>query len=391
MSVAPGLLHAQFDFKLADRTVQVHSFASQGFAYSNDNNYLTMQTSQGSFAMTDGGVNMSTQITDKFRVGAQAYDRNIGVMGKGRVTLDWALGDYRFKSWFGVRAGKVKTVLGLYNDTQDMESLHTWAILPQSAYPLDLRASTIAHIGVDVYGSFGLKHRGDLSYTAYVGSRSDDPTGGYTYGLKSFGIDLNGVTGRLSGADVRWNNPVEGLVLGVSFLNSPMSTIGTITTPGLPPNSPYTIDARDNTLAYYVQYKAHNFTVDGEYRRETIATNIVVTPMPGFHVPSTYSTDERGWYIAAAYRVHKRLELGTYRSSFVPVWGGDHASPDNHIRDQVVTARVDLTKFWDIKIEGHFIDGYGAPQALRGFYPANNPTGMNPQTNMLVIRTGWSF
>ena len=52
-------------------TFQVHSFASQGFAYSNDNNYLTMDTSKGSFAMTDGGVNISTQVTDKFRVGAQ--------------------------------------------------------------------------------------------------------------------------------------------------------------------------------------------------------------------------------------------------------------------------------------------------------------------------------
>ena len=170
-SVAPSLLRAQFDFKVADRDVQVHSFASQGFALSTDNNYLTMNTSQGSFAMTDGGINISTAITDKFRVGAQAYDRNLGAMGNGRLTLDWALGDYKFASWFGVRAGKVKTVFGLYNDTQDMEFLHTWAILPQSAYPLDLRASTIAHRGVDVYGTIGVRSHGEVSYTAYVGSR----------------------------------------------------------------------------------------------------------------------------------------------------------------------------------------------------------------------------
>lgn len=29
LTVAPGLLHAQFDFQLAGRNVQVHSFASQ--------------------------------------------------------------------------------------------------------------------------------------------------------------------------------------------------------------------------------------------------------------------------------------------------------------------------------------------------------------------------
>ena len=214
---APEGLDAQFDFKLAGRPVQVHSFASQGFAYSNHNNYLTMNTSRGSFDMTDGGMNLSSEITDKFRVGAQVYDRNIGILGKGRLTLDWALGDYRFKSWFGVRAGKVKTTLGLYNDTQDLESLHTWAILPQSAYPLDLRASTIAHVGVDVYGTFKLGRFGDLGYTGYAGSRPYDPAGGYAYGVKEFGIDIRSLTGRQAGGDLRWSNFVKGVMVGASF------------------------------------------------------------------------------------------------------------------------------------------------------------------------------
>jgi len=55
MSLAPGLLYGQFDFKLAGRGVQIHSFASQGFAYSNQNNYLTLKTSDGSGAFTDSG------------------------------------------------------------------------------------------------------------------------------------------------------------------------------------------------------------------------------------------------------------------------------------------------------------------------------------------------
>src|ERR1035441_4851765 len=152
LSVVPGLLYGQFDFKVEDRTVQVHSFASQGFAYSNDNNYLTMKTSQGSFAMTDGGANISTQLSDKFRVGAQVYVRNVGRLGGWHPLLDWAYVDYRAKDWFGVRAGRVKTSLGLYTDTQDAESLNTWALLPQSMYPADLRSATISHDGLDIYG-----------------------------------------------------------------------------------------------------------------------------------------------------------------------------------------------------------------------------------------------
>src|ERR1700722_10815228 len=150
--VIPALLHAQFDFTVDGRQVQIHSFASEGFAYSNDNNYLTMDTSKGSFAMTDAGANISMPVTDSFRVGAQVYARNIGQLGDYHLQLDWAYGDYKFKDWFGIRAGKVKTALGLFNDTQDEGFLHTWAILPQSIYPLDLRSNVIAHTGGDIYG-----------------------------------------------------------------------------------------------------------------------------------------------------------------------------------------------------------------------------------------------
>ncbi len=138
-------LEAQFTFK--NRPVQIHGFASQGFTKSDNNNYLTMNTSEGSFAFTDGGLNGSIQLTGKFRVGAQLYIRNIGTLGDWHPIVDWAVADYKFKDWFGVRAGKVKSVLGLYNDTQDMEFLHTWAILPQSLYPLDLRSAVMSRCG----------------------------------------------------------------------------------------------------------------------------------------------------------------------------------------------------------------------------------------------------
>src|SRR5271166_183658 len=111
ISLATGLfmvaggLHAQFNFDVDGKQVQVHSFLEQGFGYSNDNNFLTMKTSQGSFAMTDAGVNFSVNLTDHFRVGAQVYDSNVGQLGHWRPELDWAVADYRFKEWFGIRAG----------------------------------------------------------------------------------------------------------------------------------------------------------------------------------------------------------------------------------------------------------------------------------------------
>ncbi len=107
-SMVPGGLRAQH-FNLKGHAVQVHGFVSQGYLNSDVNNYLTMPTSEGSFSFTDGGVTLASQITDRFRVGVQGYVRNVGKLGNGQVTLDWASGDYSFKDWFGVRAGKVKS------------------------------------------------------------------------------------------------------------------------------------------------------------------------------------------------------------------------------------------------------------------------------------------
>jgi hypothetical protein len=91
-----------------------------------------------------------------------------------------------------------------------------------------------------------------------------------------------------------------------------------------------------------------------------------------------------------AYRVTKRLEIGTYNSRFyvdAPQNPADKAS--NHIFDQVVTARFDITKWMNIKVEEHFINGYGDTYSEHGFYAANNPNGLKPSTDMLVIRAGF--
>jgi hypothetical protein len=44
-----------------------------------------------------------------------------------------------------------------------------------------------------------------------------------------------------------------------------------------------------------------------------------------------------------------------------------------------------------VKLEGHFMHGYAASDAFRGFYPVDNPQGLKPTTNLLVIRTGIQF
>ncbi|MFZ0762076.1 MAG: hypothetical protein WAM69_19170 [Candidatus Sulfotelmatobacter sp.] len=392
-------LEAQ-EFKLFERTVQVHGFVSQGLVYTNHNNWLTMNTSDGSAAMTDFGLNMSSEVTDKLRIGAQVYDRNLGQLGQYHPSLDWALADYRFKSWLGVRGGKVKTTLGLFNDTQDLDFLRPFALLPQSVYPTDLRDATIAHVGGDVYGNISLRRNlGDLSYTAYAGHRSDSIYSGYPYYLSSFGSQIKSFGGLQYGGDLRWNTPLKGLLVGASRLDEDLTGNGLALNPfnlgaGLVPYSE--TSKSDWANQFYGEYTLGSLHLASEYRRYWRNQEL-------FGGTSESFADVRGWYVSGAYRVSKRFEIGSYYSRYTianVVAGAlaafyppatDTSLPANHDYDKVITGRADLNKFWNVKIEGHFMDGYGSGPYPNGFYTQVNPQGFQPNTNALVIKTGVNF
>jgi hypothetical protein len=400
LCVGPSTLQAQ-EFKLFERTVQVHGYVAQGFVYTNDNNWLTMDTSSGSAAMTDMALNASSQITDKLRVGAQGFNRSLGQLGQYHPSLDWAVADYRFKSWFGMRGGKVKTVLGLYNDTQDEDFLRVFALLPQSVYPTDLRDATIAHVGGDIYGEISLKHKlGDLSYTVYAGHRADSIYSGYPYLLTQFGTNFKSFGGLQYGADLRWKTPLKGLRIGASRLDQDTTGKGTGLLDPLNPafgNVPYSeFSKADWTNQFYGDYGHGRLRLDSEYRR--YVRNQLI-----FGGASQNLDDVRGWYISGSYRIIKRLQLGSYYSRYTitsilvgPVLAfasseTDTSLPANHIYDKVITGRVDLNRFWNVKVEGHFMNGYGSSTYPDGFYPQVNPQGFKPDTNALVIKTGVNF
>jgi hypothetical protein len=398
LCAAPAVMRAQFDFTLDGLPVQVHSFASQGFAYSNTNNYLTMDTSQGSFNMTDVGANVSVRINDKLRIGVQVYDRDFGQLGKWHPELDWATVDYRYKDWLGFRGGIVKTVFGLENDTQDMDFLHTFALQPQSVYPTDLRDATIHHTGGDIYGSVPIKNLGSFSYTVFGGLRQDSKYGGYPYMLTATGGNLTSYGGPQVGADLRWNTPLKGLVVGSAHMGESITGKGTWTL-AFPGEAPFSMayeehSNRDWTNQFYGEYTVGKLRLASEYRRYWRDEDI-------FGNTWEVTTDVRGWYASAEYRISKRLAVGSYYSRWAVAWvdtmaglveSPSQSAPDRHLYDKVVTARVDLTKFWNVKVEGHFMDGYGAPGMYPdGFYTATNLQGLKPTTNLLLVRTGWNF
>jgi len=381
------LLNAQ-DFKLFDRTVQFHGFASQGFVYTSDNNWLSMGSASGSGAMTDMGANVSTAITDKLRIGAQVYDRNLGHLGQWHPTLDWAYADYRFTDWLGVRAGKVKTVSGLYNDTQDMDFLRPFALLPQGVYPTAIREVTIAHKGGDIYGHISLGGKnGSLQYTAFAGERDDSKYGGYFYLEQTPPpvLVLNSISALQYGGDLRWNTPIKGLLVGVSRFSESNEGDGQFDAgAGFMPFSQSS--KADWNNQFYGQYIHNKFEVEAEYRRSWIDEFL-------YSGAEEVQTNAKAWYVAGSYRVFRWLQVASYYSDLnvqSPI--GPFGNSNGYIHDKDVTLRFDANRYLNFKLEGHFMDGVGVPGVYPGgFFGIDNPNGLKPGTNAVVVKTNFNF
>ncbi len=160
--------------------IQIHGFVTQGFLYSSSNNYLTVNSSSGSLDWSDGVVSISDPVSDKLRVGIQLHMSQLGDVGGPTLQVDWASADYRANDRARVSFGKVKTVVGLFNDTQDVDPVQLWALLPQGVYSIDNKSFNLAHYGADFYGEMPLgKQGGTLGYRAYAGYRVLDLESGY--------------------------------------------------------------------------------------------------------------------------------------------------------------------------------------------------------------------
>lgn len=366
--ICTGSLQAQ---SLAE--VEIHGFVTQGFLFSSNNNYLTMQSSDGSLQWTDGAVSFSDSLTDNLRVGIQLHMYQLGELGGPNLQIDWASGDYRFNDHFGVRAGKVKTVLGLFNDSQDVDAVFLWTLLPQCSYPVDNESFFLAHVGGEVYGDLSLgKRAGKLEYHAHAGRVSLDLNGGFVKQVAQYGLVFpTSPGGKTYGGDLRWESPWRGLTIGSS---ADLEALDGTAPGGGMHVAPFLISAQ------YAQFTKGKFYFAGEYDRTPASAVLTIGPAV-IPVPQ----DLRSWYAMGSYRFLKRFQVGSYYSHFVNK-ALDGSLPANYSKDWVVSGRYDFNAYFYGKIEGHFLRGTGL-----GYYASTNPNGLQPNSNILAAKIGFSF
>ena len=357
-----------------DLNLQVHGFATQGFLYTNHNSWNGTDSANGSAAWSEVVVNLSAQPEDKLRIGVQARYFLLGDYGD-QITLDWAQLDYRANQYFGVRAGKVKTPTGLWNETQDIDSAHLWALMPQSIYPIASRDSLLDHYGGVVYGAISLGERNKIEYRGFGGTRIISGNDSVFQPLRDQGISVpNGIRGPIYGVALRWQTPVRGLMAGAS--EDVEQPAGEIT---IGPMQGTISSARIVSPDFFVRYDRGRIMVAGEYDRTPVNSTIKLTGLPAIPDP----TDYRAFYFMGSYRAAAKLNVGAYYSSFMnrsaPV------SSTRYQKDWVISGRYDFNAYLYVKAEQHFING-----TALGFNASDN-AGLQPVTRMTILKLGASF
>jgi hypothetical protein len=191
--------------------IEIHGFVSQGVIKTTDNNYLA-SSERGSFEFSEVGINFTKRLTDRLRIGAQLFSRDLGPLGNYTARMDWYYLDYRFRDWLGLRAGRTKLPFGLYNELNDIDSARVPVLLPQSIYPITSRDSLLAATGLELYGYVSLGAGGALDYRLYGGTIFVDVTNRLTSPTRIANFENPYVIG----GRLLWETPWNGLRLGAS-------------------------------------------------------------------------------------------------------------------------------------------------------------------------------
>lgn len=323
--------------------LEVHGFASQGFILTLKNDYLARDTTKGSFEFSEVGINFTKPLTEALRMGVQFFAQDLGPSGSYDAKVDWFYVDYRFADWLGLRAGRLKTPYGLYNEIQDVDSARVPVLLPQSVYPLQNRQTLFAHTGAELYGYVRSQSAGALEYRLFGGTIFLDAD---SFTPPGTGIELDVRIPLVAGGRLLWETPLDGLRIGGSVERLRLET-----TAFIPTIAPVEIENRSWLWVASAEYGISNLMLAAEYARwDTEQTS----NQPSVSAPLE-SLSERG-YVMASYRVKPWLQPGAYYSVLFP--DVHHRSGrENRQFDVAATLRFDINAHWLAKLEGHYMAG----------------------------------
>ncbi|WP_300668557.1 hypothetical protein [Desulfoluna sp.] len=353
--------------------VNIHGFISQGYIMTTDNKFFGDTDDGGSYQFNERGLNFSSDVSDRLRIGLQVFSRDFGTLGDNEVTIDWAYADYTFTEWANFKAGKIKLPQGLYNTSRDVDMLRTSILLPQSVYNEGWRDSINAMNGFELYGYVPAGAVGSFEYHAQGGVNQFKDDGAEMRLLEdqfpvALGVDVtnNQVDATYVGSLV-WETPLEGFRIGASGWQ--MSFDGDITrnpVKALSEENPVSclIDVTQTGWTTSLEYAIGDLVLSTEYNR----INYELSAPKFLPMNQNFESDfdSEGYYGMGTYRFCDWFELGTYYSEYYADRtnkdGDDGRYPDGqehrgYLKDLALSLRFDITENWILKVEGHKMKG----------------------------------
>ncbi|HYN79593.1 MAG TPA: hypothetical protein VES73_17565 [Lamprocystis sp. (in: g-proteobacteria)] len=278
--------------------LQVHGFASLTAVKTSDNRFFG-DSPDTSPDFIEVALNASYRLNPRVMFAGQVLSRLAGEMYNGTPTLDYGLVDATLDATatrrLGVRLGRLKNPLGLYNATRDVPFTRPTIFLPQVIYFDKVRNMLLSTDGLMFYGDrYG--DYGSLSVTLGGGqSVVDDNLEWVLLG--------DNLSGNLLSRGVSWvgslwyATPGERWRLGLSVLRSSFNY-----QPGADPD--LGAGQADATVSIAsAQYNTERWTLSAEFSRLPLFWRDF-----GDAFPFRTSAGE-AYYLQGAYRLRPDLEL----------------------------------------------------------------------------------
>ncbi|WP_196139255.1 hypothetical protein [Aliikangiella sp. G2MR2-5] len=156
--------------------LEFHGFISQGLIFTS-NNQVNGDSESGSLKLTEAGINVSKKFSPRLRFSSQIISRVTNSERDGDIRLDYAFFDYKIPfegaNQVGGRLGRVKNVIGFYNETRDVAFTRPSIFAPESIYFDSYRDLQLSNDGAIIYGNLFTDLGGFLLEAGYGQPRMD--------------------------------------------------------------------------------------------------------------------------------------------------------------------------------------------------------------------------
>lgn len=347
---------------------QLHGVLTQGAVYTSDNNFYGSSDDDVSLKFTEISFNASARLHPNVRAAGQILYRQAGAQGEGGE-VDYAFIDYKFSSdsttSAGIRAGRYKLPIGLYNETRDIAFTRPSIYAPQSAYPDRARDLELSGDGALFYSDI-FTDSGQWTLELYGGRpRVDKDTLDYAFTYIPGDVDHLGSRDVFGGramyqsGDGAWLVALSRAEANLHYHQALLPTLET---------------AVDLSFTYWIaslQYNFNQWTFTSEYGHMDIQLDSDLFDSglhPLFYYAQVTRRLNQQWSIYTRYDNLYWDRRDRSGDDYSALTGADDFANFSH--DYGLGVRYDINNSAMIRAEYHYIDGAAWLSGLENSSPA---------------------